>query len=139
MDINYEVQPQTYPPNLHGELILAKSDEMLVGRTGYVPWNFREYAQNGLNNARMKIVNSFSDIEIDQSVRRRGVGLGLLDKLLDELMVKRFDLLIITQPDSQKRFYMKVFRELSKRRKIASYRYEIALGLGNVYEVKIEK
>ena len=37
MRVNYEVQPQNYN-GLEGELILAKVDDRVVGRTGYIPW-----------------------------------------------------------------------------------------------------
>jgi len=136
MSVNYEVQPQNYN-GLEGELILAKVDDRVVGRTGYIPSNSGEYRFNGLNNARMKLVGSFWDIEVEESMRENGIGLGLLDKLFDQLIARSFDTLIIAQPDGQKKFYSKALGELIKSGKITLYGYDVSFKFGPVYVVRI--
>jgi len=137
MRVNYEVQPQNYN-GLEGELILAKVDDRVVGRTGYIPWKRYEYAYNGLNNALMKMIQySPPDIIVEKSMRGNGIGLSLLDKLLGQLIAKSFDMLVISQPSDGKKFYSKAFRELVGKGKITSVRYGFCVKLGPVLEVRI--
>jgi hypothetical protein len=71
MSVNYEIKPQEYNC-LEGELILAKVGNRVVGKTGYIPWNLYEYSNNGLNNARMKVIGSLAaDIEVEKSMREK--------------------------------------------------------------------
>ena len=134
---NYVVQPQDYI-GVEGELILAKVEGRVVGRTGYLPYNQYEYASSGLNNAIMKMAwYSPPDIEVDKSMRGNGIGLGLLEKLFDQLKKRGFNMLTITQPDGQKRFYSKALGKLFSTGKIISWRYNYVFDLGDVIEARI--
>ena len=137
MNVNYEVQPQNRN-GLEGELILAKVDDKVVGKTGYMQLNQYGYAYNCLNNALMKMIQySPPDIVVDKPMRGNGIGLSLLDKLLDQLITKSFDMLVINQPDQGKKFYCQAFRKLIEKGKITSVHYNFAFKLGPVYEVRI--
>jgi len=137
MNIEYEVQPQTFEEHL-GELILAKLDDTVIGKTGWIPWNQNEFAHNGLKNALMKM-NLYSppDIVVEQSMRNNGIGQGLMNILVDQLALKKYDILLIAQPDGEKKFYGKVLERLFKKEKIGSVHYSWAMKLGPVYQIKI--
>jgi len=137
MKVKYEVQPQNYS-DLVGELIIAKVDNQDAGKTGYVSCNRGMYVYNGLNNALMKmILYSPPDIIVEQPMREKGIGMGLLDRLLDQLVARSFDNLIISLPDGEKKFYNKALGKLAKKGKIASVHYDFAFQLGPVLEVRI--
>jgi len=136
MNIEYEVQPQTFEEHL-GELILAKIGDTIVGKTGYVQFN-QKYANNNPNDALMKLIfDSPPDIIVERSMRKRGIGQGLMDKLVDQLRLKHYNTLFIAQPDGEKRFYSKVLERLFNKEKIISVHYSWAMELGPVYQIKI--
>jgi hypothetical protein len=69
-------------------------------------------------------------------MRGNGIGLGLLDKLFDQLVANNFDILFISQPNEGKKFYSKALRKLFEIGKITSVRHTF-LRSGYTYEVKI--
>jgi GNAT superfamily N-acetyltransferase len=136
--MKYVVQPQNYD-DLLGELILANWGDTVVGKTGYVAWKQNEYAQNG-NTALMKMIfDSPPDIVVEQSMRKKGIGHGLMDKLVDRLAIKNYNMLLIAQPDGEKKIYSKMLGKLFKKGKIRSVHYGWAIKLGPVYEIKMSQ
>ena len=77
------------------------------------------------------------DIIVEKPMRGNGIGLSLLDKLLDQLIAKSFDILVISQPGEGKKFYSKACRELVEKGKITSVRYGFCVKLGPALEVRI--
>ena len=136
MKLSYEIQPQNLD-GLMGEIILAKADDKPAGRIGYVQHNYDEYKFNGLKNARLKLLDSFCDVEVDGPMRQEGVDLFLFEILFEQLWIKNFGALIITQPDIDRKFYDKVLGMLRDCGKLTSWYRSYNGDLGNVYVAKI--
>jgi len=135
MKLSYEIQLQNQNDQ-KGEVIVVKVDDKPAARTGYIQDNSGEYRFNGFNNARLKLVDSFSDVEVDEPTREKGVDLFLFEILFERLWSKNFNTLIITQPDIDRKFYDKVLRILRDCGKLTSW-YRSYSSLGNVYITKI--
>ena len=115
---------------------MAKEDDIVVARTGYTRCNSYPYKFNGLNNARLKLVGSFSEVEIDKPMREKNIDLFLFEILFEQLWRKDFNTLIITHPDIERKLYSKVLGILKDCGKITSW-YRNHVRLGPVYEVRI--
>ncbi len=135
MKVDYEFQPQSH--GYEGELVLAIVDNQKVGQTGYIPGNPYGYLNN---NAVMRVVGPFPiDIEVDQSMRGKGIGSGLLDKLLERIEEKNYNILVIPRPGPAKLWYSRVLKKLYEIGKIESIHHDHNVKLGPVIEVEVKK
>ena len=135
MKVDYEFQPQSH--GYEGEVILALVDNQKVGQTGYIPGNPYGYLNN---NAVMKVVGPFPiDIEVDQSMRGKSIGSGLLNKLLERVEEKNYDTLIIPRPGPAKEWYSRTLRALYEIGKINQVYHNHNLKLGPVIIARLPK
>jgi len=136
MKLGYDIKTQKY--NGHeGKLLQAKVDDIAVARIGYLRWNSDEYKFNRLNNARLKLVDSCTDIEVDKSMVEKGIALFLFEILFEHLWRENFDTLIITQLGPKRKFYNENLGMMRDCGKITSWYFTISPSLGSVYEVRI--
>ncbi|RLG14024.1 MAG: hypothetical protein DRN71_03765 [Candidatus Nanohalarchaeota archaeon] len=126
--IRYLVENQNFITDRQthsGKRVLAKIDQTVIGKTGYIEWNLGIYKNNERNTARLKVNGENKAIFVDEHMRYNRIGLNLTDILFDELTNDGYEqLIVLGVKEDKKVFYDKTFETLKASMKINFYNVE---------------